>query len=130
MNQQIMAEPYLTTCIGDEIQGDHVKWSFFVDGGDGFFSGIPYDARRVVKFNPLGKSLTEIGPDLGEGEFKWTRGVIANNVRIYCIPRCAEHMLKINTNDGTVESQIIVTRTATFRIKSASWVVLSACKRT
>ena len=29
--------------------------------------GIPFDARRVVKFNPLDKSLTEIGPGLGEG---------------------------------------------------------------
>ena len=34
----------------------------FVDGKDGFFYGIPYlyNARRVVKFNPLDKSLTEI----------------------------------------------------------------------
>ena len=31
------------------------------------FDGIPCDARRVVKFNPLDKSLTEIGPGLGEG---------------------------------------------------------------
>ena len=29
--------------------------------------GIPCDARRVVKFNPLDKTLTEIGPGLGEG---------------------------------------------------------------
>ena len=29
--------------------------------------GIPCDARRVVKFNPLDKSLMEIGPGLGEG---------------------------------------------------------------
>ena len=26
--------------------------------------GIPFHARRVVKFNPLDKSITEIGPDL------------------------------------------------------------------
>jgi hypothetical protein len=31
------------------------------------FCGIPCDARRVVKFNPLNKSLTELGPGLGEG---------------------------------------------------------------
>jgi hypothetical protein len=61
-----MPESYLATLIGDVIQGDE-KWLAFVDGGDGFFYGIPYNARRVVKFNPLDKSLTEIGPDLGVG---------------------------------------------------------------
>jgi hypothetical protein len=63
-----MAESYLTTLIdiGGEIQG-YTKWSTFVDGEDGFFYGIPCDAHRVVKFNPLDKSLTEIGPGLGEG---------------------------------------------------------------
>ena len=71
-----MAEPSLTTLtdIGDEIGGDTVtKWSTFVDGEDGFFYGIPCDAHRVVKFNPIDKSLTEIGPDLGEGGIgmKW-----------------------------------------------------------
>ena len=59
--------------LGDEIQGD-LKWSNFVDGGDGFFYGIPFNARRVVKFNPLDKSFTEIGPDFGEGGYKWMRG--------------------------------------------------------
>jgi hypothetical protein len=69
-----MAESSLTTLINidDDLQG-HAKWSEFVDGGDGFLYGTPYDATRVVKFNPLDKSLTEIGPDLGEGGIgmKW-----------------------------------------------------------
>ena len=49
-----MTEPSLTTLIdiGDEIQG-YSKWNAFVDGKNGFFYGIPYNARRrVVKFNP------------------------------------------------------------------------------
>jgi hypothetical protein len=66
--------------------------------------GIPFNARRVVKFNPLDKSLTEIGPDLGEGGYKWKCGVRANTGSIYCAPHCADHILKINTNDGTVET--------------------------
>ena len=67
-----MTESYLTTLIGDEIDIDGCeKWSAFVDGGDRFFYGIPSCcARRVFKFNPLDKSLTEIGPDLGEGRYK------------------------------------------------------------
>jgi hypothetical protein len=78
-----MAEPSLTTLIGAEIQGregreGREKWSDFVDGGDGFFYGIPFDARRVVKFNPLDKSFTEIGPDF-DGFDKWRCGVRASN---------------------------------------------------
>ena len=91
-----MAEPSLTTLIviDDENEG-RVNWSEFVDGKDGFLYGIPCDARRVVKFNPVDNSLTEIGPDLG---------VRAKNGSIYCAPSYAERMLKINTNDGTVET--------------------------
>ncbi len=40
-----------------------------VRGADECIYGIPCDARRVVKFNPVvDNSLIEIGPDLGEGE--------------------------------------------------------------
>jgi hypothetical protein len=98
-----MRLPSLTTLIGDEIEGDR-KWSSFVDGGDGFFYGIPYFARRVVKFNPLDKSMTEIGPDLGELGCKWICGVLANTGSIYCAPCNADHILKIDTIQGTVET--------------------------
>jgi hypothetical protein len=96
-------QSYLTTLIGDEIQGDK-KWWDFVDGEDGFLYGIPCNARRVVKFDPLDKSLTEIGPDLGEGCDKWTCGVRATNGSIYCAPFSADHILKIDTIRGTVET--------------------------
>jgi hypothetical protein len=104
INYQIMAgESYLTTLIGDEINGDY-SWSTFVDGKNGFLYGIPCNARRVVKFDPLDKSLTEIGPDLGEGVDKWKCGVLANTSSIYCAPYCAESILKIDTIQGTVET--------------------------
>ena len=99
-----MAESSLTTLIDidDGIQGTQ-KWSTFVDGKDRFFYGIPYNARRVVKFDPLDKSFTEIGPDLGDG--KWSCGVRANTGNIYCAPHSRDqHILKINTNNGTVET--------------------------
>ena len=35
------------------------KWWDFVDGKDGFFYGIPSNARSVVKFNPLDKSFVD-----------------------------------------------------------------------
>jgi hypothetical protein len=104
MNEQTMTDPSLTTFIGDEIQGRQ-KWLAFVDGKNGFFYGIPYNARRVVKFNPLDRLFTEIGPDFGEGGYKWMCGVRSNTGSIYCAPCDAtQHILKINTNDGTVET--------------------------
>ena len=103
-----LTEPSLTSLIGitigDGIQGDE-KWCDFVDGKNGFFYGIPYNARRVVKFNLLDKSWTEIGPDFGDGFAKWECGVRSNNGRIYCAPYFANHMLKINTNDDTLMTQ-------------------------
>ena len=98
-----MVESYLTTLIDFTIDGDH-KWSAFVDGEDGFFYGIPSNARRVVKVNPSDKSWTEIGPDFGWGGMKWRCGVRAKNSSIYCAPYHANQILKINTNDSTVET--------------------------
>jgi hypothetical protein len=106
-----MAESSLTTLIdiGDDIHdeiehGGGGRWSAFVDGKNGFFYGIPAHARRVVKFNPLDKSLTEIGPDFGDNEGKWYCGVRDNTGNIYCTPYLAFHILKIKTNDDTVET--------------------------
>ena len=50
IHYQTMTEPSLTTLIGDEIQGNRQnrKWATFVDGGDGFFYGIPYDMMLAV----------------------------------------------------------------------------------
>jgi hypothetical protein len=108
INYQMAGESYLTTLIDigdDTLQGlEGYRWSSFVDGGDGFFYGIPFNARRVVKFNPLDKLLTEIGPDLGDGRHKWRCGVLANTGSIYCAPFHADHILKIDTIQGTVET--------------------------
>jgi hypothetical protein len=49
--------------------------------------------------------LTEIGPDLGEREWKWVCGVLADNGCIYCIPSGydgSNQILKIDSINGTV----------------------------
>jgi hypothetical protein len=92
-----MTEPSsITTLIRYEIAGES-KWTEFVDGKDGFFYGIPFnDACRVVKFNPLYKSFTEIGPDFGKGRYKWMCGVRDNNGSIYCALYHSNRILKIH----------------------------------
>jgi hypothetical protein len=105
INYQIMRLPSLTTLIDIDFDIDgRENWSTFVDGGDGFLYGIPCMARRVVKFNPLNKSLTEIGPDFGIGQLKWKCGVLANTGSIYCAPYGADRILKIDPIQGTVET--------------------------
>jgi hypothetical protein len=105
--KQIMRLPSLTTLlditIGNEILGKW-KWWDFVDGGDGCLYGIPFNARHVVKFNLLDNSFTEIGPDFGEFGYTWMCGVLDNTGNIYCAPYDAEHILKIDTIQGTVET--------------------------
>jgi len=54
----------LSPLVGPRIEGVG-KWSVSVLGADDCIYGIPYNARRVVKFNPVDKSRTEIGPESG-----------------------------------------------------------------
>jgi len=91
----------MSTLVGPSIEGAQ-KWRAFVTGSDNCIYGIPYRARRVVKFDPIDKSLTEIGPNLGDRR-AWHCGGLANNGCIYCLPVLSHwNALKINTANGTV----------------------------
>ena len=56
------------------VKEDGPKWNSSVKGADNCIYGIPYCARRVVKFDPFNNIITEIGPDLGVGGNKWNGG--------------------------------------------------------
>ena len=49
----------ISTLVGPRIRG-HLKWIASIRGADDCIYGIPYNARRVVKFNPDDKSMKEI----------------------------------------------------------------------
>ena len=77
------------------------KWFDFVDGGNGFLYGIPYNASKVVEFNTKDESIKEIGPDLGDATQKYGGGVRAENGSIYCIPYYGmKSFLKITPFEG------------------------------
>ena len=83
------------------------QWSDFVDGKQRIFlrhSRSCSPRGEIQSPRPLDKSLTEIGPDFGEGGAKWSCGVRANTGDIYCAPYLSNRILKIHTNDGTVET--------------------------
>lgn len=97
--------------VGDELEGSGEKWWGTVAGANGCcLYGIPYDARRVVKFNSVDKSITYIGPDFGDNSRKWRTGVLApSNGIIYSFPWSQYNqyiqsisILKIDTNTDTV----------------------------
>ena len=88
----------LTTLVGEELEGK-CKWSGTLAAPNGSLYGIPSAARRVVKFNPVDKSTTHIGPDFGDG-CKWFRGAMTESGIIYCVPLYSNRrgILKIDTN--------------------------------
>ena len=89
--------------VGVEFEGSR-KWYDFVDGENGYFYGIPYNAHQVLKFDPKSQTAELIGPDWGDGE-KWACGVLASNKNIYCTPSNydVDKILKINTSNHEVE---------------------------
>eukprot|EP00751_Fragilariopsis_kerguelensis_P047835 CAMPEP_0171026344 /NCGR_PEP_ID=MMETSP0736-20130129/34228_1 /TAXON_ID=186038 /ORGANISM="Fragilariopsis kerguelensis, Strain L26-C5" /LENGTH=248 /DNA_ID=CAMNT_0011466865 /DNA_START=622 /DNA_END=1365 /DNA_ORIENTATION=- len=97
------------TYIGDEWMDKERKWSASVKGADGCIYGIPFDANRVVRFDPATKSLTSIGIDLGDDEFKWECGVLADNGFVYSTPENADKILKIDTNIGAISDTAVST---------------------
>ena len=85
---------------------DGVKWNDFVDGEDGYLYGIPKQGSCVVRFNPLDKSIQEIGPEFDDDDDAWwVVGVRAKNGCIYCVPGedGRDGILKICTVSGEVE---------------------------
>ena len=93
-----MVYPPATRLIKCDVQTDvfiTAKWSDFVDGGNGCFYGIPFEARRVVEFKVEDKSIKEIGPIVGGECYEYKKAIQANNGTIYCLPFEAEYFLKI-----------------------------------
>ena len=78
------------------------KYRGTLAAANGCIYGIPYSARRVLKFNPVDNSIINIGPNFDRG-YKWGRGAITGSGVIYCLP-CERRrgILKIDTNTDTV----------------------------
>ena len=80
-NHNNPVQQYITTLIGEELEGDD-KWRGTLVAPNSSVYGITFKACQVVKFNPVNKSITFIGPDFGDG-WKWFSGAITE--RSKCI---------------------------------------------
>ena len=67
----------ITRLVGEELEGDE-KWTGTLAASNGYLYGIPFHARRVAKFNPVDKSITEIGPAFGR-RGKWISGAMTDS---------------------------------------------------
>ena len=98
----------ITTLVGEEeSRSKRNSLNGILAAPNGSLYGIPYNARRVVKFNPIDKSMTHIGPDF-RSICKWINGAMTDNGVIYC-PPCnpRRDILKINTNtDNVIELNV------------------------
>ena len=74
----------IRTLVGEEQLEGTDKWRGDMVAANSSVYGIPNSARPVVKFNPVNKSMTHIGPDLGDG-LKWGRDDAAHD--------CQQHQL-------------------------------------
>ena len=84
---------------GNELLKGGDKWDGTIRGVDGCMYGVPFKARKVLKLNSTDRSISIIGPDLGNGESKWSGGALClADGCIYCAPFNAEYVLRINTN--------------------------------
>mmetsp|Transcript_30396 Transcript_30396/g.45838 ORF Transcript_30396/g.45838 Transcript_30396/m.45838 type:complete len:386 (-) Transcript_30396:11-1168(-) len=62
---------------------------------DGCIYGIPCNATKVLKVNPLTGEVSTFGPELA-GQQKWYGGLLGEDGCVYGIPNCATGVLKIN----------------------------------
>ena len=92
----------ISTLIGVELEGNE-DYRGTVAGNNGYLYGIPWFAPRVIKFNPVDKSITHIRPDFGDHIRKWITGAMTHSGVIYCVPHDHRRgILKIDTNTDTV----------------------------
>ena len=90
----------ISTLVGEELEGRN-RYVGTVAAANSSLYCVPFSARRVVKFDPIDKSITHIGPDFGVGR-KWRNGAITDSGVIYCPPWNSNRgILKIDTNADT-----------------------------
>jgi hypothetical protein len=67
---------------------------------------MPACARRIMKLNPDNDSLSSVGDDLGEEEYKYSGTVVGNDDCVYGIPDGARRIAKFYPTNPDITSFI------------------------
>jgi hypothetical protein len=70
---------------------------------------MPFNARRILKFNPEDESAASVGEDLGEDhqhdmEMNYEDTVLGTNGWLYGIPYCSNRIVRFNPADQTTST--------------------------
>lgn len=104
--------PSISSTIPFKIESEKRNFVKSIQGLDGCIYAIPFNAPRVVKFDPRTKSIEEIGPNLTKYEQRfhyedglcmYKDGVMGDDGCIFCIPFGSKYFLKIDSLHSTVE---------------------------
>ena len=85
--------------VGNSIESNHCYkgWGDAILGIDGYIYWPPYNAGRVLKYDPHSDQTSLVGDDFGNIMFnKWNGGCLASDAVIYCFPDNAEMILSVD----------------------------------
>ena len=73
-------------------------WTYVdaVLGIDGCIYWPPYEASRILKYDPHSNLTSLVGDDFGTDTYKWKGGCLATDGVIYCLPGDAQRILAID----------------------------------
>ena len=60
---------------------------------------MPYNARRILQFDPEDESAVSGGEDLGDQHEKYENTVLSTNGWMYGIPNCSNRIVRFNSAD-------------------------------
>ena len=88
----------ISTLVGESKEG--YSWGS-VAASNGSIYCIRFSAHRVVKFDPVSKSMTHIEPNLVDA-CRWHKDAITDNAIIYSVRRQGILKIDMDTDTGTV----------------------------
>ena len=97
---------------GPRLQGARKHLGGSPDATHAQLFGVPAHSRAVLHLDLLTGAVSNITskgdgrlvvPDIPKGPFKWLRGVLGPDGCVYCIPACAEFVLRIHP-DGSLST--------------------------
>ena len=87
------------TLLDTELPEAGEMWRSGALAQDGCIYFMPYNARRILQFDPEDESAVSVGEDLGDQHEKYENTVLSTNGWMYGIPNCSNRIVRFNPAD-------------------------------